>query len=165
MYTDIYSQKENPSNDASTRQTQHPLQKNAHIYIHTHICIRIYIHKNTHAHLWHCSNTLKNSYWDSKSMHKHAYTYIYTCRYMHVYTLTYIYTCRCIHICIFIHTHTFTHIRTHIQHVHMHTWKHAWNDSAAATARGADADARLFRLTPSTKFGTSNARTSLSRQY
>jgi len=65
----------------------------------------------------------------------------------------------------FINTHTYTHIRTHIQHVHMHTRKHAWNDSAAATARGADADAGssacLFRLTQSTTFSTSNARTSL----
>ena len=26
------------------------LQKIAHIYIHTHVCIRIHIHKNTHAH-------------------------------------------------------------------------------------------------------------------
>ena len=30
---------------------QHSLQKNAHIYIHTDICIRIHIHKSTHAHL------------------------------------------------------------------------------------------------------------------
>jgi len=63
--------------------TQYPLQKNAHIYMHTHICIRIHMHKKTHAHLWYCSNTLKNGYWDSKSMHKHVYIYIYTCIYMH----------------------------------------------------------------------------------
>ena len=29
---------------------QPPLQKNAHIYILTHICIRIHMHTNTHAH-------------------------------------------------------------------------------------------------------------------
>ena len=47
----------------------------------------------------------------------------------------------------------------------MHTHKHAWNDSAAATARGANANAgisaRLFRSTQSSHFRTSNARTSL----
>jgi len=29
---------------------QHSLQKNAHIYIPTHICIRIHMHTNTHTH-------------------------------------------------------------------------------------------------------------------
>ena len=33
------------------KRTQHPLQKNAHIYIHTRICIRIHMHQNTQAHL------------------------------------------------------------------------------------------------------------------
>jgi len=122
--------------------TQHPLQKNAHTYIHTHICIRIHMHKNIHAHLWHCSNT---------HIHAGVYPFMYKCRY--------------IHICMFIHTHAYTNIRTHIHHVHLHTRKHAWNDSAAATVRGADTDAgsstRLFRSTQSTTFSTSNARTSL----
>ena len=92
-------------------------------------------------------------------IHIHIHMYIHACIY------AYIYLCRYIHICMFINTRTHTHIRTHIQHVHMHTRKHAWNDSAAATARGADADAgsstRLFRSTQSTTFSTSNARTSL----
>ena len=47
--------------------------------------------------------------------------------------------------------HTYTYIHIHIQNVHMHARKHAWNDGAAATVRGADADAgspaRLFRST------------------
>ena len=85
--------------------------------------------------------------------------------YIHVYKYIYTYTCIYIHTCMSVHIHTCTHIRTHIQHVHIHTRKHAWNKSAAATARGADADARssarLFRSTQSTTFGTSNARTSL----
>jgi len=112
-------------------------KKKAHIYIHSDICIRIHMHKNTHAHPWHWSNTLKNGYWDSKiyaqtCIHIHIHMYIHACIY------AYIYLCRYIHICMFINTRTHTHIRTHIQHVHMHTRKHAWNDSAAATARGAD---------------------------
>ena len=65
-------------------------------------------------------------------IHIHIHMYIHACVY------PYIYLCRYIHICMFINTRTHTHIRTHIQHVHMHTRKHAWNDSAAATARGAD---------------------------
>jgi len=91
----------------------------------------------------------------------YAQTYIH----IHIYACVYpyIYTCRYIHICMFIHTHTYTHIRTHIQHVHIHTRKHAWNDSSAAIARGADADAgssaRLFRSTQSTTFSTFNTRT------
>ena len=77
---------------------------------------------------------------------------------MHVYTHDiYIYACS--------YTHTYTHIHTRIQHIHMHTRNYAWNDSAAATARRADADAgssaHLFRSTQSASFSTSNARTSL----
>jgi len=92
-------------------------------------------------------------------IHIHIHMYIHACVY------PYIYTCRYIHICMFIHTHTYTHLCIRTQHVHMHTRKHAWNDSAAATATGADADtgssARLFHSTQSTTFSTSNARTSL----
>jgi len=97
---------------------------------------------------------LKNGYWDSKSIHNnfiHTYTSVtvYTCTCIPIYN-----TCRYIYICMFIHTHAYTHIRTHIQHIHVHTRKHAWNDSAAATARGADPDAgssaRLFHSTQST---------------
>jgi len=92
-------------------------------------------------------------------IHIHIDMNIYACAY------PYIYTCRYVHICIIIHTHTYTHTLTHIQHVHMHSRQHAWNDSAAATARGADAgagsSARLFCSTQSTTFSTSNARTSL----
>ena len=33
---------------------QHSLQKNAHLYILTHICIRIHMHTHTRAHAWHC---------------------------------------------------------------------------------------------------------------
>jgi len=124
--------------------------------MHTHINIRVHMHKNTCAHLRHRPNTLKNGYRNSKFMHKHAYTYIYTCIYIHACTYTYthadiyIYACSYTHIhthiythaykmyictlCMFIHTHTYTHVHTHIQDVHMHARKHAWNDGAAATA-------------------------------
>ena len=99
------------------------------------------MHKNPHAHQWHRPNTPKKGYWDSKSMHKCAYTYICTCICMHAYIHTYRDTCIYIHICMFIHTHTYTHIRTHIQHVHVHACKHAWNDGAAATSWEARLDA------------------------
>jgi len=43
-------------------------------------------------------------------MHKHAYTYIYTCIYMHAYTYTYTYADIHIYACSYtlIHTHTYT---------------------------------------------------------
>jgi len=57
--------------------------------------------------IWHRPNTLTNGYWDSKSMHKHADTYIYTCIYMHTYTYTYT------HADIYIYTYTYIHTYTH----------------------------------------------------
>jgi len=123
------------------------------------------MHTHTYAHEYTCSSMtlLKHAEEWLLKLKIYAQTYIH----IHIYACVYpyIYTCRYIHICMFIHTHTYTNTRTHIQHVHMHTRKHAWNDSAAATARGADADAgssaRLFRSTQSTTFSTFNARTSL----
>jgi len=85
--------------------------KKMHIYIYIHTYAYAYIcTRNTHVHLWHRPNTLKNSYWDSKSIHKHAYTYIYTCIYMHAYTYTYthVYACSYTHIHIHIYTHTYS---------------------------------------------------------
>ena len=94
-------------------------------------------------------------------MHTHTYTHLYICTGIPVHIRMQI----CTYICMFIHTHTYTHICTHIQHVHMHTRRHAWNDIAAATARGADADAgsstRLFRSSQSTTCSTFNAMASL----
>jgi len=146
-----------------TKCTQHSLQKNAHMYIYTHTCTRTHMHTNTHVHLWHRPtrrDTDTETHNLCTNIHTHTYTHVYT-------AYKYIYTGRCIHIhtCMSVHIHTYTHIRTHIQHVHKHTRKHAWNESAEATARGADVDAggspRLFRPTQSTAFRTSNARTSL----
>jgi len=79
------------------------------------MCICIHVHKNTHAprHLWHHPHTLKNSYWNTQSMHTHAYTYIFTCICMHTYT--YIYT----HAYIYIYTCQYTYIHAHI-HTHMY---------------------------------------------
>jgi len=136
-------------------------------------CTYIYTYTHMHTHRYSQEYTCT-----SMTLFKHAeewlprlkiyaQTCIHICihMYIHACVYPYTYTCRCTHICMFIHTHTYTHIRTHIQHVHMHTRKHAWNDSATATARGADADAgssaRLFRSTQSTTFSSSNARTSL----
>jgi len=111
--------------------TQHSLQMNALIHIHTHICIRIHIYKNTHAHLWHRPNTLENGYWDSQSMYKYAYTYICTCIYMHTYTCTYI------HAYLYINTCQYTYIHAHI---HAHTYNmyictHASTSASETTAR------------------------------
>ena len=50
------------------------------------------------------------------------------------------------------HIHTYTYIHTHMQNVHMNARKQAWNDGAAATVRGADANAGSpARLFPSTQ--------------
>jgi len=130
---------------------QHSLQKNAHIHILTHICIRIHMHTNTHAHAWHRPHAealiLRPTIYAQICVHIHIhmcinayiYIYIHTCIYIHIYTSA--------------HIHTYTYIHTHIQNVHMHARKHAWNDSAPANTRGADADAgspaRLFRSTQS----------------
>ena len=89
--------------------------KKMHMYLctHTGICIRIHVHKNTHAHPLHCPNTLKNGYWDSKSIRKiRKHMYIHACVYLHMYT--------CIHICTFIHTHTYTYI-THTYNMYICT--------------------------------------------
>jgi len=99
---------------------QHSLQKNAHIYMRTHICIRIHIHKNTHAHLWHRPNTLKNSYWDSKSMHKRAWTQMYTCIYMHAFIHKYTHADIYIYACSYTHIHT--HIYTHTYNMYICTY-------------------------------------------
>jgi len=139
-------------------------KKNAHIYyILTHICLRIQVHTNTHAHEWHRPHAealiLKPTIYAQICIHIHIHTcinaYIYIC----------IHTCIYIHIYVSAHIYIYTYIHKHIQNVHMHAHKHAWNDGAAATAQGADADARsfarLFRSTQLIMFITSNARTSL----
>jgi len=82
-------------------------------------------------------------------MHTHAHTnehkriHVQIHTHMHMYTYIHVRT----------HTHIYTYTHTHIQNVHMNARKHAWNDGAAATTRGADADAgsfaRLFRSTQS----------------
>jgi len=46
--------------------TQHSLKKNAHIYMPTHMCIRIHMHKNTRTHLQHIHvHTHKHAWNDS----------------------------------------------------------------------------------------------------
>jgi len=119
--------------------------------------MHIYIYIHTYANAYICTR-IHTSMTPSKHAEEwllRLIIYAQTCIHIliHMYILAsvypYIYACRYIHICMFTHTHTYTHIYTHIQHVHMHTRKLAWNDSAVATARGADADARrsahLFR--------------------
>ena len=124
-----------------------------HTYVQEYTCASMTLFK--HDEEW----LLRFKIYVQTCIHIHIHMYIHACVYPYIYTFRYI------HICMFIKTHTCTHTRTHIQHVRMHTRKHAWNDSAAATARGADTDARssarLLRSTQSTTFGTSNARTSL----
>ena len=146
-----------------TKCTQHSLQK-MHIYIYTHTHAHAYICTRTHTCIYDTAQhaetlILRLTTYAQICIHIHIHMYI------HVYKYIYTYTCIYIHTCMSVHIHTYTHIRTHTQHVHMHTRKHAWKKSAAATARGADADARssarLFRSTQSTTFGTSNAGTSL----
>ena len=136
--------------------------KFTYIYTYTHMQTHTYAQECTcanmtllkHAGKW----LLRIKVYAQTYIHIHIYMYIHAC------VNPYIHTCRHMHICMFTNTHTYTQIRTRIQHVHMHTRKHAWNDSAAATARGADTDARssarLFHSTQSTTFSTSNARTS-----
>ena len=101
------------------------------MYIHTHICIRVHIHTNTHTHAWHHPNTLKNGYWDSQSIHKYAYTYIYTCIYMHMYTC--IYT----HAYIYIYTRQYTCIHAHIytHAYYMYICTHASTSETTARQR------------------------------
>jgi len=136
--------------------------------------MHIYIYTHTHAHACICTRTHTRIYdtaQHAETMTPKLTTYAQICKHIHIHmyihAYKYIYTCTCIyiHTCTSVHIHTYTHIHTHIQHVHMHTDKHAWNESAAATTRGADADARssarLLRSMQSTTFGTSNARTSL----
>jgi len=111
-----------------------------YIYIHTYA----YAYTCTIIHMrWHRPNTLKSSYWDSQSMHKYTYTYIYTCIYMHTYKYTYthayiyIYTCQ--------YTYIHAHVYTHVQHVHMHACKHVWNDSTVTTAWETQLDVKKFQ--------------------
>jgi len=142
---------------------QHSLQKNAHIYILTHICIHIHMHTKTHAHAWHRPHAdaliLRPTIYAQICIH----IYIHMC--INAYTYIYIYIHTCIYIHIYMSAHIHTCIHKHVQNVHMHAHKYAWNDGAAATAQGADADAgsfaRLFRSTQSITFSTSNARTLL----
>ena len=59
--------------------TQHSLQKNAHIYIYTHTCTRIHITANKHARAFMTPiNTQRHWHQDSQTIHKYAYTYIWT---------------------------------------------------------------------------------------
>jgi len=119
--------------------TQHSLQKNAHIHIHTHMCMSIHMHMTIHAHLRHCSNTLKNGYWDTKSMHKHAYTYIYTFIYLHGYTCTYTHADMYIYMHVHTHTYIHTYMHTHTTCTYAHTQarleRHCCSDCARSWCR------------------------------
>ena len=130
---------------------QHSLQKNAHIYIPTHIRIRIHMHTNTHAYAWHCPHAealiSRPTIYAQIRIHIHIhmcinaymYKYIHICIYLHIYMSALIYT------------YTYTH--AHIQNVHINSRMHACHDGAVANARGAVADAgsfaHLFRSTQS----------------
>ena len=149
---------------------QHSLQKNARIYELTHICIRIHLHANTHAHAWHRPHaealilkpTIYAQTWICIHIHIHMCINVHMC--INAYIYIYIHTCIYIYIHMYAYIHTYTYTHTHIQNVHMHAHKHAWNDGAAANARGADADGTLhvsFIRRTQTTFSTSNARTSL----
>jgi len=130
---------------------QHSLQKNAHIYIPTHICIRRHMHTNTHAHAWHRPHAEALIQRPTIYAQIRIHIHIHMC--INAYMYIYIHICIYIHVYMSAHIHTYTYIHTHIQNVHMNARTHAWNDGAAANARGAVADegnfARLFRLTQS----------------
>jgi len=142
---------------------QHSLQEYAHIYILTHISIRIHMHTNTLAHARHHPHAealiMRPTIYAQICIHIH----IHVC--INAYIYIYIHTCIYIHIYVSAHIHTYTYIHTHIQNVHIHAHKHAWNDGVAATTQGADEDAgsfaRVFHSMQSITFSTSNARTSL----
>jgi len=131
---------------------QHSLQKNAHIYIPTHICIRRHMHTNTHAHAWHRPHAEALIQRPTIYAQIRIHIHIHMC--INAYMYIYIHICIYIHVYMSAHIHTYTYIHTHIQNVHMNARTHAWNDGAAANARGAVADegnfARFFRLTQCT---------------
>jgi len=86
---------------------QHWLQKNAHIYILTHTCIRILMQTNTHAHAWHRRHAealiLRPIIYAQICIHIHIrmymnayrYIYIHTCIYIHIYMSAHIHTYIC----------------------------------------------------------------------
>jgi len=94
-----------------TKCTQHSLKKNAHIYILTHICIRIHMHTDTRVHAWHHPHAkaliLRPTIYAQICTHIHIHMYI------NAYIYIYIHTCIYIHIYMFAHIHTYTFIHTH----------------------------------------------------
>jgi len=89
-------------------------RKKMHIYIYTYT----HMHTHTYTHEHACAsmtlpNTLTHRYWDSQSIPKHTYTYIYTCMYIHAYVYTLIHIHIQIYTCIHVRTHTYIHICTH----------------------------------------------------
>jgi len=143
---------------------QHSLQKNAHIYILTQICIRIHMHTNTHAHAWHRPHaeapilrlTIYAQIWIHIHIHMCINAYIYII--IHTCTYIYIYTCP--------HTYTHTHIYTHTYKMYICT--HA--STPGMTARQQTREELMqtqgalhvsFVRRNQTKFSTSNAGTSL----
>jgi len=142
-------------------------------YINIHICAQpaasvfadVYVGVKPHlcnVHTCPCTSAQKTCSKVHATLTAIKCTYIYTYTHMHTHTYAHEYTCACMTPSTRWSTDA---IHTHTQNVHTHAHKHAWNDSAAATAQGADGDegspARLFRLTQSIAFRTSNARTSL----
>jgi len=93
--------------------TQHSLQKNAHIYVRTHTCIRIQMHTNTHAHPWHGptrQRTATETHNLCTNLNTHTYTQAYTCIrtliHMHMRIYTYI-------LFKFVHIHTYIYTHAH----------------------------------------------------
>jgi len=112
--------------------------KKIHIYIHTHICIRMHMHTNTPAHPWH-----RPTRWSTASETHNLCTNMHTLTYTHVYTCTRIHICIHMNIYTYIHvlTHTYIHIKTHTHTTCTYACKHAWDGGAAATAQEAWLDA------------------------
>jgi len=102
---------------------QHSLQKNAHIYIPTLICIRIHMYTNTHAHALHRPHTealiLRPTIYAQICIHIHIH--IHMC--INAYIDIYIHTCTYLYIYMSAHIHTYAYIHKHIQNVHMNTRK------------------------------------------
>ena len=91
---------------------QHSLQKNAHTYIPTPICIRIHMYTNTHAHALHRPHAealiLRPTIYAQICIHIHIHMFINAYIYVYIHTCTYIYVYMSAHMLpyTYIHTHT-----------------------------------------------------------
>ena len=99
---------------------QHSLQKNAHIYIPTPICIDIHIYTSTHAHPFHRPQAdaliPRLTIYAQICIHIHIHMCINAYIYIYIHTCTYIYVYTCLH------TYTQTHIYTHAYKMYIRTY-------------------------------------------